>query len=109
MADRSKLMRDFHEKMVEVAKGERAAGRNPVRFERMLAELGGCETAKKLLRPRHTAHQGFSALRQRQRADLTVEYWVLQSPWSELFTEDELAAAKRRLTEFGSGAPGPKA
>src|SRR5712691_7084851 len=109
MADSSQLKRDFHAKMVEIAKGERAAGRNPVRFERMLADRGGWETAKKLLQPRHSAHQGFGALRQRQRPDLTVEYWVLQSPWSELFTEDELATAKRRLTEFGPGTSGSKA
>ena len=108
MSGQSELEREFHAKMVEVSEAERADGRSPVRFEKMLAELGGVGTAKQLLQPRHAPHQGFTALKQRRRPELTVEYWVLRPPWSALFTKDELDSARRRLTEFESQSSGPR-
>ncbi len=108
MSGQYELEREFHAKMVEVSQAERAAGRNPVRFEKMLAELGGVGTAKRLLQPRRAPHQGFTALKQRRRPELTVEYWVVRAPWNALFTKDELDCARRRLTEFESTSPAPR-
>ena len=99
----NRVERDFHDQMLNICRQEREIGRNPKVFEEMLAKLGGLRTAKKLFKRRESAHIGFKALKQRRRADLTVEYLVLQFPWSSLFSEDELATAKRRLvSEFGS-------
>jgi hypothetical protein len=93
-----KVERDFHDQMLNICRREKEeAGRSPKVFEDMLAKLGGLHTAKKLLKRRQLAHIGFQALKHRRRADLTVEYLVLQVPWSSLFTEEELATARKRL------------
>jgi hypothetical protein len=74
---------------------------NATRFLRMVGENGGYETALHLLRASETS-DGFAALWERGRLDLTVEALVLQDRWRDLFSEEELAVAGRRLQELGS-------
>ncbi|GAA3375554.1 hypothetical protein GCM10017750_13500 [Streptomyces racemochromogenes] len=75
---------------------KREIGYNPVRFTQMLAEVGGVETAKYLLRGRD-ASDGFTALWSARRLDVSVEAFVLL-PWYEvLFTDAERETARRRL------------
>lgn len=66
----------------------------------MLSEHGGLATAKRLLaNPR--VSDGFTALYERNRLDLTMEAHVLEDRFEPLFTEEELETARRWLEEFG--------
>jgi hypothetical protein len=69
-------------------------------FVGMLSTYGGLGTAKRLLASSEV-HSGFTALYERGRLDLTVEALVVQPKFSELFTDDELDKARRRLDQLG--------
>ncbi len=71
----------------------------PTRFLQMVDELGGVATARELLAA--PVQEGFTTLWEHGRLDLSMEALVLQPPWNPLFTEAELAEARRRLDEAG--------
>ena len=102
--DRSALV-EFNKAMHEVyrlAKVE--AGYNATVFLRMLQDRGPLETARFLI---HTPKpsDGFTALWERRRLDLTVEAHVLQDRFHELFTDDEREICRDRLAQYGYTAP----
>ncbi|WP_182882083.1 GmrSD restriction endonuclease domain-containing protein [Microbispora sp. H10949] len=74
-------------------------------FLSMLAEHGSLATARKLLRS-PAVSDGFAALWERGRLDLTVEALVVQPQFAEMFTPTEIEVARHRLEQFGwsSGA-----
>jgi len=73
----------------------------PTRFLHMLDERGGLQTAQLLLHS-STVSEGYAALWERGRLDLTVEALIHDNPkWHSLFTADELAICVKRLTEYG--------
>lgn len=82
------------------ARAKREAGYNATAFLRMLTQQGGLVTAQTLLRNTGTS-EGFTALWQKGRLDLTVEAVVLREEFAPLFTDEELDTARHRLTEFG--------
>ena len=91
----------FNEAMLSIYRQAKTECKyNAVRFLQMLDERGGLQTAKHLL---HTTglSDGFVALWKCNRLDLTVEAFVLKTEWRELFSEEELAIAKKRLLEVG--------
>ena len=91
--------RRFHADTVNGAERlKREIRYNPTRFMRMVAELGGAEAARHLLRG-PDASDGFTTLWEHRRLELSVEAFVLLPWYRELFTEDELATAERRLGE----------
>lgn len=45
--------------------------------------------------------EGFTALWERGRLDLTVEAVVLTDPWRTLFSDSELETARKRLQDLG--------
>lgn len=65
----------------------------------MLHHHGGLETAQLLL-ARNGVSDGFTALWERKRLDLTVENVVLQPESESLFTADERETARRRLNAY---------
>jgi hypothetical protein len=72
-------------------------------FHRMLCERGGLSTAKYLIND-PSESQGYTALWERGRLDLTVEALVSDDPrWHPLFTDDELERARKRLIKYGYG------
>jgi len=75
------------------------AGYNATRYLQMLQEHRGLGTAKILL---HTPYvsDGFTALWERGRLDLTVEALILKKKWHSLFSEEERQIAKKRLKEY---------
>lgn len=88
---------EFERAMFNVyARAKEELGYNAARYLQMLLDRGGIETAKSLLHSRGI-HEGFWHLVTRGRADLTVEYLVLRPEFQDLFTKDELDAAKARL------------
>ncbi len=97
------LVREFGRRMVAIYnRGLKEANYNAAYFRSMLSQWGPLETARKLLAA-PTVSDGFAALWERGRMDLTVEALVIDPRFAPLFTEDEVRVAKRRLEQFGYG------
>ena len=98
----SQLERQFDAAMMDVylrAKSE--AGYHATVFHDMLSRLKGLQTAKQLINERKVS-QGYTALWERGRLDLTVEATVYDNPkWHSLFADEELEKAKKRLADYG--------
>ena len=95
------LEKQFNEVMLDVYRRAKAeAGYSATRFLGMVSEMGGYETARTLLHS-PTVSEGYTALWERGRLDLTVEAVILQSEWHDLFSELERGIARRRLAEYG--------
>ncbi|SCF41544.1 Protein of unknown function [Micromonospora purpureochromogenes] len=100
--DRQPLERAFHQAMVrsyERARDE--ANYHAGLLLRMITEKGGLATARQLLR-NPAVSDGFTALWERGRVDLTAEAIALQPKFRSLFTDEELAVASSRLTDASS-------
>lgn len=69
-------------------------------FLRMVSEHGGLETARRLL-AQPSPSDGFTALWEAGRLDLTMEVLVLEDEFADLFTPLELRTARRRLNDYG--------
>ena len=95
------LERAFHRALLEIARrsGSEAGYSSPLLF-RMLTEHGGLATARSLLAARSIS-DGFAALWERKRLDLTVEAVVLRPEFVDLFDREELATASLRLADHG--------
>lgn len=66
----------------------------------MVAEMGGLATARTLL-AKNEPSDGFTALWECRRLDLTVEAFVVKSEFAPLFTEEQRNVARTRLKEYG--------
>ena len=90
----------FHSAMFGIYQRAKAeVGYNATRFLQMLDEHGGLETARILLHAPGVS-EGYTALWERKRLDLTVEALVIEPEWRDLFTADELAVARKRLLQY---------
>jgi hypothetical protein len=91
----------FHQKLVEVyEEAKTECHYNAVRFHQIVQQDGGLATAKKLLASKQYP-EGLTRLWELKRLDLSMEAIVLQEPWCGLFTSEERAVAKKRLTDLG--------
>jgi hypothetical protein len=73
-------------------------------FHRMLCDQGGLATAKQLINDRKPS-EGYTALWERGRLDLTVEAVVTDTQeWHDLFEPEEIARARKRLADYGHSA-----
>jgi hypothetical protein len=91
----------FHEAMLEIyERAKTECHYNASRFLQMVGERGGLSTARYLLHPPGLS-DGFTALWECKRLDLTVEAYVLKPEWQGLFTQDEMAIARKRLSDLG--------
>ena len=94
------LERRFHRAMVGIyEQAKRETGYNATRFLQMVSEIGGLEAARRLLAA-PAVSDGFTALWERGRLDLTVETLVLSEDYRELFSEDEREGAAARLAAY---------
>ena len=73
---------------------------DPLGLKAMCHQYGALGAARKLLATR-TVSDGFVALWERERLDLTVEALVLNTQFTSLFTDDERTTARRRLEAVG--------
>jgi hypothetical protein len=100
MADDT-LVEGFDQEMFRIyERAHSEAKYNATRFLHMLYEHRGLETARILL---HSANvsEGYTALWERGRLDLTVEALIHDDPkWHPLFTQEELAICTERLKEY---------
>jgi hypothetical protein len=67
------------------------------RFLQMLHELGGVGTAQRLLAKDDLTTSGFTRLWEAKRLHQSMEFFVLQDEYQELFTPDERQRAWNRL------------
>ena len=104
-ADRKLLEQHFAAAMKNIyIEAKRDLGYNATYFLQMLSTLGPIATARRLITS-STPSEGFTTLWERRRLDLTVEAHVIQPWFTSLFSEDEIAAARARLTEYGYEPP----
>lgn len=96
-----RLLAEFNGRMHGIyRRAKTEASYNASRFLQMLDENGGLGTAKILLHSDQVS-DGYTALWERGRLDLTVEALVLEPGWEALFTEEELKTARKRLNQYG--------
>jgi hypothetical protein len=70
------------------------------RFLHMLHEHGGLQTAIILIRSPNIS-EGYAALWERRRLDLTVEAVIYDNPkWHQLFDKNDLAICAKRLKAY---------
>jgi hypothetical protein len=97
-----KLVEEFDEAMYEVyRRAFSEANYSATRFLEMLYAHRGLETARILLHA-PTVSDGYAALCERGRLDLTVEAVIHDNAkWHPLFTNEELAICRDRLRDYG--------
>lgn len=91
----------FHKEMLDVYERAKAeCSFVATRFLQMVVEMGGLAAAKRLLASDGLS-DGLTRLWQEKRLDISMEARILRNPWRQLFTNEELEIALRRLTELG--------
>jgi hypothetical protein len=91
----------FEAELVRLATESKAIGYNPSYFLRMIHDLGGVETARRLINS-DAPSDGFVKLWELGRLDLTVEALVSRSAeFRSLFSSSEILKAQKRLAEYG--------
>ena len=95
------LEKQFDEAMFTIYRRAKDEAGYPANiFLGMLNDRGGRSTAKYLINA-PKASDGYTALYERGRLDLTVEATVIENPkWHEFFDEAELAKARKRLIAY---------
>ena len=96
----------FHERMQQIyeqAKNE--CGYTATRFLQMVNADGGLQAAQKLLSAGGYS-EGLTRLWEEKRLDISMEATILQEPWRELFSDDELSVARKKLEELGYSTDG---
>ena len=95
-----KLEREFDKAMMNIYRRAKIeAGYNATRFLQMLERHRGLQTAQILLNTPHVS-DGYTALYERKRLDLTVEVLILDDKWHPLFSDQERQIARKRLKEY---------
>ena len=91
----------FHEAMLDIyRKAKSEAKYNAIRFLQMVTDHGGLRTAHMLINSAAVS-EGYTALWESGRLDLTVEAMVIDNEkYHCLFTEDELAICQKRLKNY---------
>lgn len=92
---------EFDAAMLELfRKAKQEAGYNASRFFQMLTDHGGVETARILINA-DTVSDGYAALWERGRLDLTVEALIYDRPqFHRIFEESELKVVRERLVQY---------
>jgi len=101
------LESEFHEEMLNIyRKALNEANYNAVRFLQMVVNHGGVETAHRLINAANVS-EGYTALWERKRLDLTVEALVVENQkYHPLFSNQEIGICKKRLEDYGYNKTG---
>src|SRR5262249_32564605 len=95
------LERRFDTAMMRVYRGALSECKyKATRFLQMLYDYRGVETARILLRASDVS-DGYVALWERGRLDLTVEAILLEDEWQPLFSDQDRETARKRLANYG--------
>lgn len=105
-ADRD-VLAAFEEAMRDVyVRAKSEAGYNAIRYRTMVERDGGLATAQYLLAT-EAVSDGFVALWEAGKPELTVEYLVLSAPYDSLFATAELEVARARLGRYAPVVEAP--
>lgn len=91
----------FHHRMLQIyeqAKSE--CDYTATRFRNMVTSQGGLQAARVLLNS-SAYSEGLTRLWEKRRLDISMEATVLKDPWRNLFTDEELTAARKKLAALG--------
>lgn len=92
---------DFHTAVLSVMERcKNELSYNPRYFRIMVSQHGALGAVRKLLAA-PAVSDGFVALWERQRLDLSIEALVLDNRFAAIFSEDERDVARNRLVDFG--------
>ena len=93
---------EFHEAMLDIyRKAQREEGYTASRFLQMVVEHGGLEAANILINADNVS-EGYAALWERGRLELTVEAVILDNEkFHSLFTGTQLIICETRLQQYG--------
>ncbi len=95
------LARTFEEELrAKMIQAKKECKYNPTRFNQMLAQYGGVETARRLIASARLS-EGLSALWSCGRLDLSMEESVCKPEYAALFSETEIMYCKNILRELG--------
>lgn len=93
----AQVEREFHRAMIATYRRTQVEVHyNPSLFIRMISDLGGLETARRLVRS-STPSDGFRVLWEAGRLDLTAEAQILRPEFSDLFSDELREQARQRL------------
>ena len=97
----SDLEREFDERMMDIYRRAKSEAKyNAVRYLQMLTDHGGLETANILLHANNVS-EGYTALWERKRLDLTVEALIFDNPkFQTLFTPADVEITRKRLIQY---------
>ena len=108
MMDKNQLEQEFHKAMLNIYQEALNLPQpyKATRFLQIVNEFGGKKAADKLLSTGEKKTQtGFTELILSgggvHALKYSMEYLVLQKPWCDLFTEEQLAVARKRLERVG--------
>lgn len=94
------LETEFDLAMLEIyRRAKTEVGYNATRYLQMLQEHGGLGTARILINAPKPS-DGYTALWERERLDLTVEALIIQDKWHALFLDEEREIATKRLEDY---------
>lgn len=101
MPDNKSLIDEFEQAMHNIYhRALSEAGYKASIFQNMLFAHGGLETARRLILASKIS-DGYTALWERKRLDLTVEALVHDNEkWHALFSAEELAICTKRLKQY---------
>jgi hypothetical protein len=96
-----KLAEEFDEAMHDIYRRALSeAGYKASIFHNMLFEHRGVETARRLIHSPKVS-DGYTALWERRRLDLTVEALISDNEkWHPLFSSEEIATCRKRLRQY---------
>jgi hypothetical protein len=97
-----KLKEEFNQAMFDIyRRAYSEANYKASRFLEMLYEHQGVDTARILINSKNVS-EGYTALWELGRIDLTVEAVIYDNPnFQPLFSSNELAICKKRLKDYG--------
>ncbi|MBU1261083.1 MAG: hypothetical protein KJ757_07310 [Planctomycetes bacterium] len=96
----NKLEKEFDVAMMDIyQRAKKEAKYNGTRYLQMLHENRGLRTAQILLHAPNVS-DGYTALWERKRLDLTVEALIIQKKWHPLFSDREREIARKRLEDY---------
>jgi hypothetical protein len=88
----------FHEEMISIYyKAGHATGYWANRFLQKVKKDRGLPAARQWLKPEKGLSPGLQRLVKEKRVDLSMEALVLKELWRELFTDQELSEAAKRV------------
>lgn len=95
------LIYEFDEEMMNIYhRALSETGYKATRFQQMLFKYKGLETARILIHS-DTVSDGYTALWERKRLDLTVEATIIDNEkYHSLFSEEELKICRKRLRKY---------